>query len=445
MKENIKKNAHKYGKYIFLFCFFLCWNLIISSQTLDEVWNYGFSYAIAKGEIPYLDYNMVITPLFPFLMAIPLALFGNNIFIFQLFWIFILLGMFYFIFKFIDNKAYILFFILLFPLDLLFPSYNMFLLFLFILLIYLENNDGNDYLIGTILAMTILTKQTVGLVLVLPCLYYLKNPNKIFKRFIGCIIPLIIFLLYLLVSKSLNQFVDLCFLGLFDFADGNGNLLNWVSISSLILVIIVCLFIKRDKKNIDYYYLLAFYSIVLPIFDLYHFNVFIVAFLLILFKNRNIDLKINIKLFFIGVSIGVAVISYNFKFDNYKPEFVDFDAMKYRAVNKKQLNYISDLYKFFQKYSDKKIIFLSADGYYFKIATNQKIEYFDLINNGNWGYNGSEKLLKKIKQNKKDVVYFVDYSELEEHCQTDHKAMNYMIKNGKLIDSLYDYYVYVLE
>ena len=48
--------------FIILFCLFLFWNLIIQPLNVDEVWNYGFAYAISKGEIPYLDFNMVLTP-----------------------------------------------------------------------------------------------------------------------------------------------------------------------------------------------------------------------------------------------------------------------------------------------------------------------------------------------------------------------------------------------
>ena len=35
----------------------------------DELFSYGFSYNIINGLIPYKDFNMVITPLFPYLLS----------------------------------------------------------------------------------------------------------------------------------------------------------------------------------------------------------------------------------------------------------------------------------------------------------------------------------------------------------------------------------------
>ena len=178
MKEK-NRFMNKYGKYLILVLFFLFWNLIVQAINLDEIWNYGFSYAIVRGEIPYLDFNMVITPLFPFLMALFLKIFGNSILVFHVIFSLILGGMFYILFKLIKEKSYIVLFFLIFPLSVLFPSYNLFFLFLYILLIYLEREEANDYLIGLVLAGLILTKQTVGLMLILPNLFYFYSFHQL--------------------------------------------------------------------------------------------------------------------------------------------------------------------------------------------------------------------------------------------------------------------------
>ena len=74
---------------IFLFIIILGFNLFLYSSTLDEIWNYGFSYNILNGVLPYRDFNMVLTPLYSFIMTIPLFIFGNNILVFHIFNVFI--------------------------------------------------------------------------------------------------------------------------------------------------------------------------------------------------------------------------------------------------------------------------------------------------------------------------------------------------------------------
>ena len=71
MLEYIKRNY----KYFILFIVYLAWFLIIQPNDYDEIWNYGFSYNMASGYLPYRDFNMIITPLFNFLISIPFHLF----------------------------------------------------------------------------------------------------------------------------------------------------------------------------------------------------------------------------------------------------------------------------------------------------------------------------------------------------------------------------------
>ena len=193
---------------IVLFIFFLLFNLIISPLNLDEIWSYGFSYNIATGLIPYKDFNMVITPFYSILMALFLKI-NNNILFFHIINSLIPTSILYLTHKLIKEKVFILLPLLIFPLNITFPNYNLFLLLLFILLIYLEKNKKSDLIIGLILSFIFLTKQSVGLFLIPVSLYYLKDKKKIFKRLITFLIPVIIFIIYLLITNSFNRFIDL--------------------------------------------------------------------------------------------------------------------------------------------------------------------------------------------------------------------------------------------
>lgn len=445
MKKNLIK-IKPLIKYFLIFFFFLFWNLIVQPINLDEIWNYGFIHNIYNGLIPYKDFNMVLTPLYPMIMSLFLLIFGSNILVIHIINSLMIVGILYLIEKIIKKDISIFVLLLCFPLSVAFPSYNLFLLLMFIIVIYLEKNKCNDYLIGIILGLFILSKQSVGVLVCLPSLYYLVSDyKKVLKRIAGAFIPCFIFLIYLIFTGSLYNFVDLCLLGLSDFGKSNSNF-NIIFIISVILLALNIYLIYKDKKNIYNYYLLSFFSILIPLFDLYHLELYVVSFLFIYLIDREIKVKyINPKLFICGLLVGMVILIIGFRFNEkiYFPSGINH--FEYRAVNKKYLDYteaINNKYDYYKELGYD-VIFLSADGYYFRLINDDKIGYIDLINSGNWGYNGSDKLLKYVKDSKNSVI-FLDKNEIGSNKQTDQNVLKYVIKNGTLIDEILSYDIYVL-
>ena len=421
---------------IVLFIFFLLFNIIISPLNLDEIWSYGFSYNIANGLIPYKDFNMVITPFYSILMALFLKI-NNSILFFHIINALIPTSILYLTHKLIKEKVFIILPLLIFPLNITFPNYNLFLLLMFILIIYLEKNNKNDYLIGIILSIIFLTKQSVGLFLIPVSLYYLKDKKKLLKRFISFIIPIIIFIIYLLITNSLNKFIDLCILGLFDFGKGNSSFNVFFYITIFLLVILLLL--MRNNKKIDYYYLLTFISICIPLFDLYHVQIYIIAYLIVLFMNSNKLFKpklIGITLF-IGL-LSIYIMKNNFNIKYYPNKLY---LLEYRYINKENIESSKEVIRYMKKYNNK-VMFIGPDAYFFKLITKEKINDLDLINTGNFGYNGSNKLLHRIKELDKDYVFFVKKSELARGKQTDQNIYKYIIKNYKKIEEINNYEIY---
>ena len=71
MKEKIAKVNWSNFKYLFLFFyFFYCLVLAYNLMRGDSYVNFGFSYAVSRGEVAYLDFNMVIPPFAPWLYSI---------------------------------------------------------------------------------------------------------------------------------------------------------------------------------------------------------------------------------------------------------------------------------------------------------------------------------------------------------------------------------------
>ena len=122
------KYIKKYHNYIFLFLFFFFVLLVFSfyNHSYDSFWNYSFSYAIARGEVPYLDFNTVSTPFCAFFFSIFL-IFSNNYLWYVFGWSLVLTFTFYLLFQLIKHRSFIVLFFLLFPfLHTIIPTYNLF-------------------------------------------------------------------------------------------------------------------------------------------------------------------------------------------------------------------------------------------------------------------------------------------------------------------------------
>ena len=431
---------------IFLIAFFLLyliWGLLVVDLYADEVWNYGFSYSIYKGLIPYKDFNMVLTPFYPFLNAIFFKIFGMNMLVFHIVNSLILTTMSYILYKLIGKNVLFALLFLFLPLPNIFPSYNLFVVFLFVLLLYLEEKKQNDILIGIVIGLSILTKQSVGVCLLLPSLYYIKDIKKLLKRIVGIIIPNIIFLIYLLISKSLMEFIDLCILGLFDFTK-NKSTFNLIYIFSIIYLVVCIYMIYKNKKNINNYYALAIFSMTLPLVDLYHFQMSFFGLLIIIFMNYKVNLKLNITLLFIGILLGTG---FKQVYDKSASGLIypnNIKNFEHRLISKDMIEYTNELNDYLDKHKDRNVVYLTNNAYFMKISRNEIINSLDLINYGNHGYNGNEKLLKLIKENK-DSLFVVEKSELDPKKQTNKNIIKYVIKNAKKVDKKCGHDIYIFN
>ena len=194
-------------KYFFFVIFFF-FSLVYSYNLMrgDTYVNYGFSYAILQGEIPYVDFNLVIPPFSPLFYSIFL-IFSKSILCFYLGQAILLTILFCILFQLLGKKTWLYFIFICIPYPLamssvLFPGYNFLLLFLFFLLIYCEKKKKSDYIIGILLGLSFLTKQTVGGLFFLASFYYLfSDYKKIVKRLLGFLIPVVLSFFFFLFRK----------------------------------------------------------------------------------------------------------------------------------------------------------------------------------------------------------------------------------------------------
>ena len=436
-------------KYSFIFLFLLVFNLICSPLNLDEVWNFGFVNNMYRGEVAYLDFNMVIPPFYPWLMSLFFHLFSANMLVFHIANAFILTGVVFLLEQMYREKMWIIFLFLFFPINVSMPNYNIFLFALLVLILFLEekcqksNSLWYHSSIGFLLGCSILVKHTVGLFLVIPSIiFYWKDKKYLIIRFFFILLPCLCFLVSLFVTNSFSSFVNLCLLGLFDFT-GNQKIFHFLGLVFVIMVLFTIYFIWKDRGDILNVYTLCFYSIAIPIIDFYHFFVAFLAFLLMILKKvKRRYLNYGLLSICSVLFIGFLNARFNqFDFKNYPNNINHFE---YRYLTYDSYQFTLDVLNYVSQHKDKNIIYLVPDAYYFKIILDEKCGYFDLINQGNLGYHGSSWLVNEIK-NMKNTLFLVNPGELGSGNQIDQNALSYVLSNGEKIDSVGIYDVYVLE
>ena len=368
----------------------------------DVIWNYGFSYNVSKGLFMYKDFNMVITPLYPTIFGILMKVFGINTIVFYLFNSLIATLIFYIIYKY--YKSVLIEMILLVSL-VSGPNYNTLCLLLLFILIVLEEKKYNDLLIGVILGLAFLTKSPM-ILLSLASIYYIKDIKKIFKRIMGFLIPNIVYLLYFFKNGILKDYINYAFGSLFDFANKNSNMSIGVII--FILSIIYLVYQYKNNKDIMILYILFFQIMSYPIFNYLHilFSIIPVIFYILLNNKNKLYLKYKWVLIIFIICPILSTIS--------QVKFLDMsygtNALKYKLVETKYVN-------------DSKIIrdnvnnldnayFIMYEGYYNKLLLGLDINKYDVMLNGNLGYNGVNNTIKYF-DSLKPGTKFIMYKEYE--------------------------------
>ena len=445
----MKTGYKKIFKYTFItLLFFISLVVIFSAFRGDSYVNYGFSYAITKGEIPYNDYNLVISPLAPYLYSIGLFIF-NDFIMYYLEQAILLTVMFYYLEKLLPKKhnIYIALMLMSFPLSLvstIFPGYNFLIILFYIMFIYYFRKK-NYYISGILLGLILCTKQTIGLIIYLPTLYYLFKDRKIFKEItLGYLIPTSILLIYLLLTRSGNNYINLCFLGLFDFGNNNSSIDTFYIYFLIIGIIYLIYLIIKKKDNYILIYSLFFSVVSLPIIDYYHVSQFLV---IVLFHFIDLT-KIDKKYFkYIYEIIIIITIMYSVKAIEFcKPiSIANFNHFSWVINDKNSINKTKNLLKY-TKSLDKKVIYLmrGSENYFYKIIEDKKIDYYDLTNYGNYGYHGTEKMLKKLEK-EHDVYIVIDPKVTfnADYFQQYVKELGqYVIKESDLVKEIDIYQIY---
>lgn len=451
MKMFLKNN------YVYLILYiFILFSLLVSYNIFfgDSIVNYGFSYAISRGEVPYLDFNLVVSLFSPWFYAIFLIFSKSSLWYFSVQALLVVL-LFKLLYSLIKEKSYLLLPILFlgFPISLvtiIFPGYNFILMGLIFLLIYLEKNKKSDYIIGFILGLMILTKHTIGIFYILPSLFFVRDFKRLGKRLLGLFVPVFVFVIYLLCTGSFYSCINLCVLGLFDFASSNSNVFSYWLLVPLFLAIIYYIYaIKKNPKDIVLYYSLLSILYVIPLFDSYHLSFFLFfTFFFILYRSK-FTCEHIFRYVFVFLVFEASLWTYiTLSFQGGSYQFQSYPNYPLRYFSKKDVYNYQEVMDYVEKTSYDVVFFgLGTENYFYKITNNLDITYFDLPNYGNYGYHGYQMMVERFEELDSDTVILVDtsvlYGKKNKNQQYFRELASYVVQNYEYLGDVSKYGVYL--
>lgn len=437
-------------EYLFIFLSVFIFDTFLYAIThLDLLWTFGFGYNVANGLIPYKDFNMVIGPVCPYLLGLLMSIFGKNLFVYNLIFAIIVTSIYYFLKKY-GTKTVAMSIIFIY-INILFPGYNVLCLLLYYIIYNLEENKKSDYLIGILISILFFTKINAGVLLLIPTfILHYKNINKILKRIVGFLTASLVFLIILSLTNSLYQFIDYTILGLFDFGSKNLHIDTSIILLLIALLYLLINIIKYKKITNKYIYALVFLAFAYPLLELNHIFIAIIPTITIISNNLKKYFKTK-YLTIIPILFLALIYTYNIiiiKNTDYTKN-KDLTLYKYGYEHKHIVDFNKDLTQYFEKnYTDSKLFITSRFAYMFKISLNMPIDKYDLINNGNMGFNGIDKYINEIdnycKENKCVFLLFMqEYNDNSKDNQTNKDITKYVLKNyNKREDLGYSYLIY---
>lgn len=425
---------------LFIFLFFLALSYTYYYRPLvdDELYGYGFAINILRGLIPYKDFNMIITPLFSYIVAFFILILGKKLIVYHIVISIIITTITYISYKKIKYYSLVIYALLLmYP----FTGYNMFSILLLFFLLSLKDDKKRDILEVILISAMILTKQTLG-VLIIPSLIYSKNKKKSFLAYLTIGIT---FILYLLFSNSIYQFFDYCLFGMFDFSSQNSEGINMYFILEIFIIIYLIYQLIKTKKR-ETFYILMFQIMAFPITNFAHFIISFIPFIYYILQEKRQYINFLISIFLVTYvcfySIGIMVRDDTYKYvSNNKINNFYQGKMVQNHLN----SAVKDINQIIERYPNYRYYLFGNFAYLVKLTNNDSITKYDIINNGNMGYKGSSKYIKEIDKycKKNKCLFILEYRDQNSTNQTNNDILNHIKKKYYSVINSNVYEVYI--
>ena len=451
--------------------------LIKPLNDLDEIWNYNFSKNILEGRLPYKDFNIILTPLVPYIGAIFLGVFGNEMISMRLFAIIVDFLILFFSYKSLinlkieKNLSKITILGLVYILRIHFRiDYNFFSILLLLVIIYLEiknikeQNYKNNIALGVMAGLCICSKHTIGMCISVVILFYqvlfVKDKDSLNKysksfinRLIGLSIVISILCIYFTIFNLWKDFIGYAILGIKDFNNSISYFKlitkgKWyiralsIAVPIYLITNLVNILIKiLSRKEIDRFnviilaYSWATFSIVFPISDEIHFligcipsiigSVYIIYNKLLLNKKRIVFIEtasqvLTLYIVIIAISGSVNLIKCFNRIDKQN------QINHFKLIPDSSYSRVKEVDEYV-KNQNKDVYILDASAALYTIPIDQYNKNYDMFNKGNLGTKGEEGIIEELK-NKQDFQILILQDKYKKNWQTPLKVIEYVKK-----------------
>lgn len=404
----------------------------------DEIWNYNFARNICEGRFPYVDFNMIQTPLSSYLASVFLKILGNTLFNFRIAAILLIAAVFgslYYLCSQILQDKIVAFTstVFVFGLNYLFWNYNYnnlnLLLIVMILCVEWKKQRGKkidspiwDILLGILVGIMPLIKQSTGAVFLainaFLCICELINDKKKWKQKFArigvSIAPGICFVGTLFVQNQIDEFWDYAIVGIstfhhkityFEFIFSTP--ITFVIGIFPVFVIGMCIysFIKKkeQRKLIGMFLMWSIGGLIVayPLCDSIHMVVAIVPFVPCIFMTCKIKkLKTYEEYICCAVAVLVLVVlvmSDASKEGNYKK--CELDYFRGVPIDVIMEEHIDDMTEYIKIKGKEGYTAIVADEYgaLYSIVINECYKDMDMLLEGNLGTQSSEEILSRYQ------------------------------------------------
>jgi len=464
----------------------------------DELWNFNFALNISNGLVPYRDFNILQTPLMPFISGIILKILGRELLVMRLLGVVLSTCIIFMSYRILQklkvNSTYsigVSLFLIYVYKNYFTIDYNFMNLLLILIIIYLElkNKDVDRFLysfgLGVILGLTILTKQSTGLVIsFIACGYRLlvvRNKDSLLKfiktaiaRVFGICIPMLTFIIYLIATNAYHDFIDYAILGINTFSNSikYSSLLDnekIIAVSSIVVPIIIIVeliysaFTSNKEKIILSSYAIGSLILVYPIADSIHFLIGAMpGFLLVLYLLFEVlsriynEEKDSNKETLIASKIVNELILFAFVFLSLYNAYRTFEKL-FNEKNYQSLAHFRGIYMDDHEISEienvdkfilndkENTIMLDAYASIYMIPIDKYDKDFSLFLKGNLGSRGEDGIISKIQVLNSGTKFLIRKDGYRRNWQTPENVISYVKKEYKKIDEIEIFDIYEKE